>query len=104
MKSPWEGGNQETGTLALLVLLTEQMYSRDIIGLLIPLNYLLNERAGEDDLRVQRRGSGGGLECSRKVRFLCSLKDEEGQGPSRFGVSSRHRARESLGLPPCSAC
>lgn len=56
------------------------MYSRHIVGLLIPLNCLLNERVGEDDLR----GRGGGLECSRKIRFLCSRKDEEGQGPSRF--------------------
>lgn len=54
---------------------------------------LLDGRAGEDDLRVQmRRGRGpremesrGGWSALEKARFICLLKDGEGQGPSRFG-------------------
>lgn len=36
-------------------------------------------------------------------RFICPLKDGEGQGPSRFGVGPEPRVREFLGLrvPSC---
>lgn len=39
-----------------------------------------------------------GWNASEKVTLICSLKDGEGQGPSRFGVGPEPRARESLGL------
>lgn len=47
---------------------------------------------------------GEGWNALEKVRFIRSPKDGAGQGPSRFGVGPEHKARQSLGLPPCSAC
>ena len=56
------------------------------------------------DRGIWKVESGEGLRAPEKTRFLGSLKGGEGQGPSRFGLSSGLRASESLALPPCSAC
>lgn len=53
-------------------------------------------RRGRSLWKVER---GEGWSALEKVGFLCSLKDGEGQGPSRSGVGPGHRPNKS----PCSA-
>lgn len=39
-----------------------------------------------------------GWSAWEKIRFICLLKDGDGQRLSKFGVGPEHRARQPLGL------